>query len=130
MPTQIWGGQIVYSEDKFAQLSSIIAAFSSNNLDAKAAILPSFTAVLADALSLLVVQIFYDGPSPPPGTFDAFTNVQSISKDLKARTFVDFIEATPAGAVNNLRTYFHPVPVKAYTPKLVKAFADIASVRI
>lgn len=128
MPSQIWGGQIVYSEDKFSQLSPIIASFSSNNLDPKAAILPSFTAVLADAISLLIVQIFYDGHSPPPGTFDAFTSVQSISKDLKARTFVDFIEATPAGAVNGLRTYFHPIPVKGYTPKLVKAFADMASV--
>lgn len=74
--------------------------------------------------------MFYDGPSPPSGTFDDFLNVPSLSRDVKARTFVDFIEATPAGAVNGLRTYFHPIPVKAYTPTLVKAFADIASVSL
>lgn len=130
LPSQVWGGQIVYSEDKFDQVSEVISSFSTNNVDPKAAILPSFTGLVADAITVGVVQLFYDGPSPPAGTFDAFLNIPSISKDVKARTYLELLEATPAGAVNGLRTYFHPVPVKAYSPRLVKAFAAIASVRV
>lgn len=128
-PDQVWGGQIVYSEDKFAQLSSIIAEFTSNNQDSKAAILPSFTGIVADAVTLLVIQFFYDGPAPPPSTFAKFLEVPALNKDVKTRGYLDLIQATPAGVLGNLRSYFHPVPVRSYSAALVKAFADIASVR-
>jgi len=35
--------------------------------------------------------IFYDGPTPPLGIFDNFTNIPSISSDLKTRLYADVI---------------------------------------
>jgi len=34
--------------------------------------------------------MFYDGPTPP-GIFDSFTNIESLSRDLKARPYTDVI---------------------------------------
>ena len=35
--------------------------------------------------------MLYDGPSAPPGVFDGFLAIPSISSDVKTRTFVDFL---------------------------------------
>ena len=43
--------------------------------------------------------IFYDGPTPPPGTFDNFTNIPSVSSDLRARSYADTILGASAAGL-------------------------------
>jgi hypothetical protein len=40
-------------------------------------------------------MIFYDGPTPPDGKFDAFLNIPSISNDVGTKEWVDLIEPMP-----------------------------------
>ena len=52
----------------------------------------------------IVVQIlFYNEPTPPPGTFDNFTNIPSISSDLKTRSYLDMVLSTVASSSPGLR---------------------------
>jgi hypothetical protein len=124
----------MYSQDKFPRLLPAIAAFSANNTDPKASILPSFLSLLTQGLPLLSIQMFYDGPSPPPGIFDAFLQepTTDLSKDSEfgSRSFVDFIEATPAGLLGGLRTLFNAVPTTQYTLKGVQAAANVGMVSL
>jgi len=63
-----------------------IADFSSHVQDPKAAILPMY---ISDGANQTVTQVvFYDGPTPPPGIFDNFTNIPSLSSDLKTGPFI------------------------------------------
>jgi predicted ABC-type exoprotein transport system permease subunit len=35
--------------------------------------------------------LFYDAPTAPPGLFDSFTNIPSVSSDVKTRSYADMI---------------------------------------
>lgn len=42
----------------------------------------------------VLINLFYDAPIAPDGIFDSFYNLPAISKTIKIRTFVDFVEDT------------------------------------
>lgn len=119
----------MYSGDKFAQVSAAAAAFSANNKDPKASLLPSLAGVIAQKAGLSNVQMFYDGPSPPPGIFDEILALEplQISPGFGTQNFSNLINSVDAKALA-FRNYYHPVPVKAYTPRLLKAMSDFAIV--
>jgi len=66
-----------------------MADFSVYVQDPKAATLPWY---FSDGKTQTISQvIFYDGPTPPPGIFDNFTNIPSLSSDLKTSSYADMI---------------------------------------
>jgi len=68
-----------------------MADFSVHAQDPKAAILPWY---FSDGKNQTFNQLtFYNGPTPPPGGFDNFTNIPSLSSDLKTRSYADAIPA-------------------------------------
>jgi len=86
----------MYPSLYFKEVRTAIADFSVHAQDPKAAVLPWY---ISHAGRRIIHQgIFYDGPTPPHGTFDNFTNIPSLSSDLKTRSFADAIlNATTAG---------------------------------
>ena len=74
---------------EFERLRSAIADFSVYSQDPKAAILPTYISFAGD--TVINQGVFYDGPSPPPGTFDNFTKIPFDSQDLKTRSYSDMI---------------------------------------
>lgn len=72
------------------------------------------------------MTIFYDGPSPPPGTFDAILAIPLGIKDLGfgPRNYPSLVTSSPAALSANLRTYFQSLPVRSYSRRIVQAFAD------
>jgi hypothetical protein len=46
---------------------------------------------------IIVTQLmFYDGPVPPAGIFDAFIAIPAIQSDVTTQSFLSFIKASPA----------------------------------
>jgi len=83
---QVYGGLQTYTFDQLDALVNATADFSTNNKDEKAQIIPTFNFLLGQpGLSLLY---FYDGPTPPAGTFAAFDGLKTFTSGLKARSFV------------------------------------------
>jgi hypothetical protein len=95
------GGHIVYSIDKSNEVGAAIADFSANAQDPKAEI---FSIYFNDAGSYLINMIlFYDSPTAPPGFFDSFTNIPSVSSDLKTRSYLDMFFSDQANSSAGLR---------------------------
>ena len=91
----------MYPNLSFNQVRSAIANFSMYSQDPKAAMLPWY---ISSAGNQVINQgIFYDGPTPPPGTFDNFTNVPSVASDLKTRSYSDLILSASTEGATNLR---------------------------
>lgn len=91
----------MYPNTTFSQVRSAIADFSANSQDPKAAILPSYISYQGN--ELVTQGFFYDGPTPPPGTFGGFDNIPTASSDLKTRSYLDLILSAPANSSANLR---------------------------
>jgi hypothetical protein len=92
----------VYSVQKFDEVRTAIADFSVYAQDPKAAILPSYSSMVAEGL-FITQGIFYDGPTPPLGTFTNFTNILSVSSDLKTRSYADMFLSVDVNITADLR---------------------------
>jgi len=120
--TEVWGGQVTYSQSSFDQVRTAIADFSLYSQDPKAAILPWYVSSAGNRT--ISHGIFYDGPTPPPGTFDGFTSIPSISSDLKTRSYLDMILSTNIAGAADLRGSFHTVGVSYFSETLLEAIEN------
>jgi len=111
--TQVWGGIITYNADVVDQVNQAVANFSAKNTDPKAVILPAynFNAGVMDITQIL----FYDAPTPPPGTFDTFMEISSPSRNVSTRTYLDFVESLPANDTYGYRGIFNSISVTDYS---------------
>jgi len=99
--TLFQGGPITYLASSFNQVRTAIADFSVYSQDPKAVVIPIYA---SQAGSQIMTQLtFYDGPTPPPDTFDNFTNIPSNSSDLKTRSYVDMILSANTNSTAGLR---------------------------
>ena len=51
----------------------------------------------------VILLIFYDYPTIPPGIFDDFLAIPYLAKDVKTRTFLDLIRGIPTTSTSNMR---------------------------
>jgi hypothetical protein len=70
---KVWGGVLTFSYDKSSQILQAIRDFTEYYPDDKAAIIPTceHTALFTEWF----VFVFYDGPTPPDGIFNNFTDL-------------------------------------------------------
>jgi len=117
--TEVWGGQIVYSPAQFEQVRAAIADFSIHSQDPKAVVLPLYTGV--GKTQAIVGTVFYDGPTPPPGIFDKFTNIPSISSDLKTRSYLNMILSLSMDSYADTWISIQSLGVKHFTEPFLAA---------
>ncbi|KAH7161779.1 hypothetical protein EDB81DRAFT_785523 [Dactylonectria macrodidyma] len=115
---QVYGGNLIFArtEETDAKLLNALRDFTEYNSDDKAAII--LTASRASTgMDAWIMFIFYDGPTPPAGTFDEFTNVGPISNTVKTQSYNDLITGNNAfvlkGIVNTIATETVPLPSAA-----------------
>lgn len=62
-------------------------------------------------------SLFYDGPTPPPGTFDIFTDIGPLINNAKTRDYDELLEynnfGVVKGSVYTITTETTPIPTNA-----------------
>lgn len=116
---QVWGGSRFITGDYFNVALPAVSSFSTTNKDPKANILFSIGSVTDGSLGLppggiMILQFFYNGPTPPEGLFDDLLAIPSFNEDVKTRSFADLLSITPAG-IPDTRMVYHTVGVEDYT---------------
>lgn len=112
----IWGGVLFYfaTPATDAAMLRAIRDFTEHYPDEKAAVIP--TAVLAGAgiLNLWVVFAYYNGPEPPPGTFDNFTAIGPFADTCRTQRYHDLLTSNNFGVlegkVYHIGTETMPLP--------------------
>ncbi|KIJ54884.1 hypothetical protein M422DRAFT_152812 [Sphaerobolus stellatus SS14] len=118
---QVYGGMLVYIGD-IPAIRQAIQDFDANNNDPNALILPSY--VYEGGTLVVGIVLFYDGPTPPNGTFDAFLAVPgAVETDVKARSFPDFVQSITQSSPAS-RVASHTVPIIRYTQRIVDAIVN------
>ncbi|CAE7186855.1 unnamed protein product [Rhizoctonia solani] len=114
---QVWGGLQTFTVDQLDKVKAATVKFAENVKDPKAAIIPTFNFLLGQpGVSLLM---FYDGPTPPAGIFDEFQSITHFTSDVKTRSFISLVQASPANATYGLRGAFNTVSLKTYSKPLI-----------
>ncbi|KAG5637106.1 hypothetical protein H0H81_005744 [Sphagnurus paluster] len=111
------GGVISYASPQIPSVATATATFSETVTDPKAGIISTYNFIPGD---VGISQIlFYDGPTPPAGIFDAFLAIPYLTKDISTRDYLSLVQLSPANVSSNLRVVFNTVSLSQYTPSIL-----------
>ncbi|KAJ7737700.1 FAD-binding domain-containing protein [Mycena metata] len=115
---QVWGGSVVQTPGQQQAVGAALHQFD-NVSDPRAAAVGNF--IVKNASTLLTsVTLFYDGPTPPPGIFDAFLALPTLHSTVKTRSFLDLVLGN-AGLPTGYRGASGMVAYTANTPTFINA---------
>lgn len=90
----VWGGNLVFlrTPSLDAALLKAVRDFTEYNTDDKAAVIVTAERTNANLLDSWILFLFYDGPTPPEGTFSNFTSLRPlVANTARTRTYADLM---------------------------------------
>ncbi|KAJ7727606.1 FAD dependent oxidoreductase [Mycena metata] len=120
---QVWGGLITYGAAQAAEFNAAFSNFAIHATDPKAAIVSGY-GLDANGEAAVGNIMFYDGPSPPKGVFDAFLNIKNTSSDISTRSLSSLVASAPQILPAGTRGYFNTMSFFEYTPAIVNAILN------
>ncbi|KJA22119.1 hypothetical protein HYPSUDRAFT_41246 [Hypholoma sublateritium FD-334 SS-4] len=114
--TQVWGGSIYNMESVLPDIEAATVAFQESVTDPKAAVIMTYNYVPSAQQIITTQMLFYDAPEPPAGIFDAFLAIPSVLFDVKTRSFLSLIHATPSNSTMGARAVYQGFPIISLTP--------------
>ncbi|OCL04270.1 FAD binding domain-containing protein [Glonium stellatum] len=90
---QVWGGNLIFTPDKTPQLLAALRDFTEYYPDEKAGIIMTSELTIYGAVDLWIMFLFYDGPTPPAGVFDNFTDIGPAVNDCVTRSYYDLLSS-------------------------------------
>ncbi|KAL5396522.1 hypothetical protein PMIN06_001612 [Paraphaeosphaeria minitans] len=112
----VWGGNLVYlrTPAKDKKLLKAVRDFTEYNDDPKAAVIVTAERTNVNIVDSWIIFLFYDGPSPPAGKFDNFTDVNPVLDTTRTRTYADLMALSNwvvlKGEVVDIATETIPIP--------------------
>ncbi|CAO2657439.1 Nn.00g035650.m01.CDS01 [Neocucurbitaria sp. VM-36] len=119
---QIWGGNLIFSGDKSPQMLAAVRNFTENYPDEKAGIIMTAELTALGAVDIWIMFLWanrvttsvYDGPTPPPGVFDIFTDIGPLVNNCETRSYYDLLTyndfAVIKGSIYTITTETLPLP--------------------
>lgn len=89
----VYGGNLVFPQSTTtnAKILKAVRDFTEYNEDHKAAVIVTAERAVVGAIDSWILFIFYDGPTPPEGTFKNFTDANPVLNTCKTRTYADLM---------------------------------------
>lgn len=57
---------------------------------------------------LVSIEVFYNGPTPPPGIFDNFLAIPSVEEDIGTRSYLSLVQSAPSNTSGGPGTRYLP----------------------
>ncbi|KAN0102884.1 FAD dependent oxidoreductase [Hyaloscypha variabilis] len=127
---EIWGGIVVFESSPTVndQILTAIRNFVEYYPDDKAAIIVTEELTLASQQDIWLLFLFYDGPVPPPGTFDNITDIGPIVNTATTTTYYDFVSQEDAevfmGGVYMIATESTSLPAADVGLEVLSSYRD------
>ncbi|CZR53974.1 uncharacterized protein PAC_03857 [Phialocephala subalpina] len=84
---QVWGGYRTYSSNYASQILNLTQDFTANFPDLGAGIIVTLEIVASNLDQFVTVFFFYNGPNPPPGSFDKFLSLPFTADTTKTWSY-------------------------------------------
>ncbi|KAF2279122.1 FAD-binding domain-containing protein [Westerdykella ornata] len=124
----VWGGNLVFplrSDDTDKKLLAAVRDFTEYNTDDKAAVIVTAERANLNLVDSWILFLFYDGGTPPEGTFKNFTDIGPLLDTCRTRTYADLMAssnwAVVKASVVDIATETIPLPSRANKAKVMDA---------
>ncbi|KAK2462600.1 hypothetical protein APHAL10511_005333 [Amanita phalloides] len=118
---RVWAGTITYPASAVPDVTKAIIKFSAKH-NPKANI--AFGYSFVNGQPAVSGFVYYDWPSPPPGLFDDFLKIPTVSHSVHERSLADFIKEANHNALIGFRGIFHTVPLLQNSPSVMEAILN------
>ncbi|KAI0794890.1 FAD dependent oxidoreductase [Abortiporus biennis] len=122
---QVWGGLLIFGPNQTNEMNAATVKFASQTNDLKAGLITGYGFV--PNVTLSTALLFYNAPTPPPGVFDDFLAIPTISSNVSTRNFLDLVQSYNSPLANGPRGRYQAVPVLSYTPEFLDAVVNETS---
>jgi hypothetical protein len=126
----VWGGNLVYlrTPEKDEKLLNAVRDFTEYNEDEKAAVIVTAERTNVNVVDSWIIFLFYDGPTPPAGTFDNFTDVNPLLDTTRTRTYADLMALSNwvivKASVVDISTETSPLPSSANAKEVMQTLHE------
>ena len=127
---QVWGGNYVFNatDGTNKALMKAVRDFTEYNEDEKAGIILTAETAVGGLLDIWVMFLYYNGPEPPQGVFDNFTDIKPWANNCKTRSYYDLLSfnnwAVVKGSVYTIGTETTPLPSAADGAEVMNSYLD------
>jgi hypothetical protein len=126
----IWGGNLVFlrTPEKDKKLLKAVRDFTEYNEDEKAAVIVTAERTNVNVVDSWIIFLFYDGPTPPVGIFDNFTDVNPLLDTTRTRTYADLMALSNwvivKASVVDIATETIPIPSAANSVEVMETLHE------
>jgi hypothetical protein len=126
----IWGGNLVFlrTPEKDKKLLKAVRDFTEYNEDEKAAVIVTAERTNVNVVDSWIIFLFYDGPTPPAGIFDNFTDVNPLLDTTRTRTYADLMALSNwvivKASVVDIATETIPIPSAANAVEVMETLHE------
>jgi hypothetical protein len=126
----IWGGNLVFlrTPAKDKKLLKAVRDFTEYNEDEKAAVIVTAERTNVNVVDSWIIFLFYDGPTPPAGMFDNFTDVNPLLDTTRTRTYADLMALSNwvivKASVVDIATETIPIPSAANAVEVMETLHE------
>lgn len=127
---EVWGGNYVFNatDGTNKALMKAVRDFTEYNEDEKAGIILTAETAVGGLLDIWVMFLYYNGPEPPQGVFDNFTDIKPWVNNCKKRSYYDLLKfnnwAVVKGSVYTIGTETTPLPSAANGVEVMNSYLD------
>ncbi|KAJ6519121.1 FAD dependent oxidoreductase, partial [Mycena sanguinolenta] len=120
--TAVWGGSITYDGSQDDAVTAALLNYTTNNTDPLTGL--QCTYATAAGQNIVMVNLFYNQPTPPPGIFDAFLAIPALSSDISGRTYYSLILSAGTNITAGVRGLYNTISHTAVTAALTNAMRN------
>lgn len=126
----VWGGNLEFdaTPKNTAAILAAVRNFTENYSDGKAGIILTAERTLGTLLDIWIMFLYYNGPEPPQGVFDAFLDIGPIINTCKTQRYSELLSgnnwAVVKGSVYTIGTETMPLPSQEDGPEIMQSIYD------
>lgn len=127
---EVWGGNYVFNatDGTNKALMQAVRDFTEHYPDDKAGIILTAETAVGGLLDIWVMFLYYNGPEPPAGVFDNFTDIKPWVNNCKTRSYYDLLKfnnwAVVKGSVYTIGTETTPLPSAEHGAEIMNSYLD------
>ncbi|GJE90591.1 FAD-binding oxidoreductase [Phanerochaete sordida] len=125
----VWGGNRLATSAHFPAAVAAINNYVASVTDPRAAMIISFVGI--PGALFVSMDLFYDGPAPPPGIFDEFLAIPAETDDIGVSSYAAFVGAQQAAnaAGPGTRGLYDTATIAKPTPPIIDAIVNETTFR-
>ncbi|KAF7303045.1 NAD(P)-binding protein [Mycena kentingensis (nom. inval.)] len=122
---QVWGGSLTYDSTQVDAVTSALVNFTKTSKDPKSGLQCTYATLTGQ--QIVMVNIFYNAPTPPAGMFDAFLAIPSAANDVSSRSYLSMILSANTNITAGFRGVYNTISHKSVPVELTTAVRNETS---